>query len=640
MAMKLFEPIMIRGMELKNRIVMAPMHLNLGLTGRRARAFYAERAKGGVGTIVFPATTPDLWISDEAWGGKKENRASFVERFSALVDSIHQYGAKFGLQLWHGNMFPAGMWGGYGLGTEEIVGDWVAPSARENMRELSIKEIKAIIEKFALASAKVKEIGCDFVELNAAHSYLLNQFFSPIYNHRSDDYGGDLSRRMRFGVECVNAVREAVGEDYPIFIRLGAHEFRRPNGVTIDDSALYAVELEKAGVDVLSVSVADPFPYISPLGDSPAGTYIPLAEAIKRKVGVYVMGVGRIDSPEVAETFLSNHKVDLIGIGRQLIADPFWPEKVKKGESDEIIPCLSCNGCVDAVFVAKTAIRCAVNPSAGKESDFEIKPAEKPKRVFVIGGGPSGMEAASIAAKRGHEVTLFEKENDLGGQLLIAIIPPYKQEIEKLMKYLVRQVGKSSVKVKLSEEVNAKFIEEENPDAVIIATGPLPFIPDIPGIERNNVVLAEDVLHGRKEAGKRVVIIGGELVGCETAEFLADRGRKVTVVRRGAEMAAKVGPTQRDRLLRRLTEKGVTLSPGVKKYEQITGKGLVLINREGRRQTLEADTIVVAAGARTNIGLAKDLEGKVAAVYTVGDCAEPRNIMEAISEGAKAGIEV
>ncbi len=637
---KLFEPVTIKGMELKNRIVMPAMHLNLGFLGKRALAFYAERAKGGVGCIMTAAITPDPFISDATWEGRG-TAASFVARLrDTLVALVHEHGAKIGIQLWHGNMYPAGMWGGYGLGVDEITGDRVAPSARGDMRELTVEEIKAIIEKLALAAVKIKEAGFDFVDFNLAHSYLPNQFFSPRYNQRSDDYGGDLHRRMRFGIGVVNSAREALGEDFPISVRLGAHEFRESNGITTEDSAEYAVELERAGVDIIGVSVADPFPYICPLGDSPPGTYVPLAEAIKERVGIPVVGVGRINLLEAAEEILSRGKIDLIGIGRQLIADPYWPQKVAEGKGSDIIPCLSCNNCVDTVTVGRSVVRCAVNPFVGKETELEIKPAEKPKKVFVIGGGPAGMKAARVAAERGHDATLFEKEASLGGQLLIAGVPPYKQEIQKLTEYLVREIEEGGVTVRLNQEVNAEFIEKEKPDAVIVATGLTYFIPEIPGMDRSNVVLAEDVLYRRREVGDKVVIIGGELVGCETADFLAEKGRSITVARRGPEMASKIGPTARERLLGRLSEKGVRLLPGVKSYEEITDEGLVLIDSGGKRQTLEADTIVLAAGSRGNIGLSEGLKGKVPALYAIGDCVEPRDIMEAIAEGARVGAEL
>lgn len=638
--MELFEPVKIRGMELKNRFVMPAMHLNLGFLGKRAIAFYEERAKGGLGCINTAAITPDPFLFDEVWEGKG-TPAGFVAKLrETLVPAAHKHGAKIGMQLWTGNMFPAGMWGGYNLGADDIVGDWVAPSARDKFRALTTQEVKEIIERLAQGAVKMKEAGFDFVDFNLAHGYLPNQFFSPVYNQRTDEYGGNLKRRMRFGTDLVKLARHYLGEDFPIQIRLGAEEYRQ-KGITIKDSVQFAAELVNAGADVISTSVADAFPYICPLGDSSAGTYVPLAEAIKDKVDTLVVGVGRINTLEAAERALASGKIDLVGIGRQSIADPHWVKKVSEGRSKDIIPCLSCNTCVDLVTVGHSAARCAVNPFTGKEYELPLKPAEKRKKVFVIGGGPAGMEAATVAAARGHEVTLFEKKSALGGQLKIAGVPPYKQEINWLNDYLVRQVEQSNATIRLNETVTAKLIEKEKPDAVVMAAGLTSFVPDIPGMDRDNVVLAEDVLSGRKEVGRKVVIIGGELVACETADLLGTKvGRSLIVARRGPKMAVKVGPTARERLLERLKKKGVRLLPGVQKYEKITDKGLVLIDSKGKKRTIEADTIIIAAGSIGNAWLSEELKGKVPEIYSVGDCKEPRDILEALTEGAKAGTEL
>ncbi len=375
MKIKLFEPVKVRSMELKNRAVMPAMHLNLGFLGKRAIAFYEERARGELGCINTAAITPDPFLFDEAWEGKG-TPAGFVAKLrETLVSAVHKHGAKIGMQLWTGNMFPAGMWGGYNLGADKIVGDWVAPSARDKFRALTTQEVKEIIERLAQGAVKIKEAGFDFVDFNLAHGYLPNQFFSPLDNQRTDEYGGDLKRRMNFGIDLVKLARHYLGEDFPIEIRLGAEEYRR-KGITISDSVQFAAALVNAGADIISVSVADPFPHICPFADEPVGTYVYLAEAIKDKVDVFVVGVGRINTLEAAEAILSRGKVDLIGIGRQLIADPHWLKKVAEGRSEDIVACLSCNVCCDAVTVGKSAVLCAVNPSVGEEFATLLKPTE------------------------------------------------------------------------------------------------------------------------------------------------------------------------------------------------------------------------------------------------------------------------
>jgi 2,4-dienoyl-CoA reductase-like NADH-dependent reductase (Old Yellow Enzyme family) len=362
--MKLFEPMAIRGMVLKNRIVMPAMQLMLGLTNRRARAFYLERARGGVGAIIMSATSVDLFIADQAWG-RPDGVRRFMEDMRLFAGEIRAAGSKIGIQLWHGNQLPAGSGALLMPGAEGV-----APSAVGDLRPLTKDEIRSIIQKFAQASGTAKQAGFDFVEVHGAHGYLPCQFFSGADNKRTDEYGGDRHGRMRFGLETVESMRRTVGDDFPIFYRIGAEE-KRAGGITLRESQTFATELEKAGVDVFDVSIGLPMGRkASPTKRARMGTFVPLAEAIKRSVTVPVMAVGRINVPEVAESILAQGRADLVGIARQLVADPFWPNKVMDGSAHEIIPCNSCNGCFKPMRSGKWKPGdpiCAVNKRAGRE---------------------------------------------------------------------------------------------------------------------------------------------------------------------------------------------------------------------------------------------------------------------------------
>lgn len=363
--MKLFEPLTINEMTLKNRIVMPAMQLRLGLANRRARAFYLERARGGVGAIIMCATSVDLFIDDAAWG-RPDGVRLFVERMRTFTDEIRQAGSRIGIQLWHGNQWPAGS-------GEMIAGaEQVAPSAIDDRRALTIPEIESIIQKFARAAETARSAGFDFVEIHGAHGYLVCQFFSGADNRRRDEYGGDLEGRMRFGLALVSAMRQTVGKKFPILYRLGAEE-KRPNGITLRQSRVFAARLQKAGVDAFDISIGLPKGRsASPGPKAKMGTFVHLAEAIKKEVQCPVMAVGRINRIEVAEDILTRGRADLVGIARQMVADPQWPQKVLEGRCEDIVPCTSCNTCFRPMLGIKwkpgDAI-CKVNPRAGKEGD-------------------------------------------------------------------------------------------------------------------------------------------------------------------------------------------------------------------------------------------------------------------------------
>ena len=360
----LFTPITIKGLEIKNRIVMAPLQLSLGFRSQRARAFYVERARGGAGAITLPATAVDILASDEAWG-KSGALASFLQGLSSLAADIHNAGARVGIQLWHGFHFPAGLSG--------VQGELIAPSSTGDARELKAAEIKVIVGKFAAAAASARKAGLDFVNIHGAHAYLLHRFFSPLDNQRSDKYGGSVEKRMTFALECVKAVRKVVGEDYPLFWRLSSEE-GVVGGITLDNSIKLAQALEKAGIDVIDVSYGRFARQIMPSKKQPMGTYVSQAEAIKQAVDIPVIAVGRINSPQLAGDIIFQNKADLVALGRQLITDPYWVKKVQEGRLSDIVLCDSCNkNCVRSIPEIKKAkgsedlSLCNLNERAGRE---------------------------------------------------------------------------------------------------------------------------------------------------------------------------------------------------------------------------------------------------------------------------------
>lgn len=641
----LLQPGQIGKLKVKNRMKFASTTTNFanhdGTVSDREVNFIAERAKGGAGLVTVGGAYPHP-LGKGYVGQLGASDDTFIPGLRRLADVIREHGAKSACQIMHTARYAHPE--KYGIGKMPVGPSAIKSPLRKfgECRALTIQEIKELIKLYGQAARRIKAAGFDAVEMRAHGGYLGASFLSPWSNMRTDEYGGSLENRARFVLEFIGEVRKTVGDDYPLIFRLNAAELME-GGNTEEDLQKIAQMIEQAGIDLLSLTVGwheSMTPSIT--HEVPPGYWLYLAEGMKEVLSIPVTMGYRLSKPELAEKAIAEGKLDFWEMCRPLLADPYLPTKVAEGRPEDIAPCIACNqGCMSNIFDDEE-ICCIINPRVGKEGDsgYQISPAEKPKKVFVVGGGPGGLEAARTAAERGHRVTLFEKETELGGQLFIAAIPPHKHEINSTRGYLVHQLEKSTAEIKVGVEMTAQSIEEERPDAVIVATGVVPLIPQIRGIERTNVVSAEDILWTARETGESVIVIGGEMVACETAELLADQGKKVTVVRRGPKMAVKVGPVQRGRLLTRLREKGVTLMPGVQNYEEITDEGLTLIDKEGNTQTIKADTIVYAIGVKANKTLAEELEGKVPALYSIGDCVEPRDIMAAIDEGARVGCRV
>ncbi|HEM60905.1 MAG TPA: FAD-dependent oxidoreductase [Chloroflexi bacterium] len=632
---RLFEEGRIGGMKVKNRTVMAPMANRLndesGAVTQRFIDFYVERAKGGVGLIIVENTCVDWPLGKAGDFPVRLDSDSFIHGFNDLAEAVHPYGAKLATQLQHA-----------GRQTNESATEGLQPvtssvltSYRGSMaRELTIPEIKAIVEKFADAARRTKQAGFDAVEIHGAHGYLPTQFMSPYMNTRNDMYGGSFENRMRFPLEIVARVREQVGPDFPIIYRFSAFE-HVAGGVDLEEGKRIARALQDAGVDAIDVSagVQACRYWIFPTMAMPRGCNVETAAGVREVVDIPVIVVGRINDPILAEQILEDGKADFIALGRPLVADPYFVEKTSQGRVGDIRPCIACNECI-LRLMRHWRIGCSVNPDAGYERENELKPAQKPKNVLIAGGGPAGMEAARVAALRGHKVTLCEKGSELGGQLLLASVPSFKKEIAGYVQYLSGQLEKLNVTVELGKEVTAELVKQRRPDAVVVATGAVPLMPEIPGADGKTVVTAEAVLAGGAKVGKTVVVAGGGRLGVEMAYHLSQQGVRVTLVEMTGEVGADLELSEKMYFLERLKEAGVEMLTH-HKIQALTEEGAQTVDRNWQERLIPADTVVLALGACSEQGLLKALEGLGVETYAVGDCVEPRNIYAAVHEAAR-----
>jgi len=641
---KLFSSVRIGEMEVKNRIVMPAMVT--GHAGRDGKVtehhinWYEARAKGGVGLIVVEFT----YVSRYGTAGPDLLgiwHDGLIPGLQELVERIHVHDSKIFIQLGHGGRQSSSAYTG---GVRPVAPSPIpCPVRGEIPDELSIEMIEEIIRDFSQAARRAKTAGFDGVEIHGAHGYLISEFMSPYANKRNDAYGGDFRGRMKFPLEIIKAVRTEVGRDFPVIFRLSANEYV-PDGNGIEESKRIARLLEEAGVDCIhaSAGVYESFwSLIRPYGTS-EGINASDAEAIKQVVDIPVITVGRIKSPEIAEEILKQEKADMVALGRQLICDPDWPLKAAAGNFDEIRPCIGCTqGCINREIVLGKPASCIYNPAAGREKEAMIIPAEVKKKVLVVGGGPGGLEAARVAALRGHRVVLFEKSQRLGGRFYLSSIGPFKQEFSLAIKWLSSQIEKLGVQVELGKEVTPELVEAIRPDAIIVATGAVPKMPAIPGIDRQGVVFAEDILSGKTGMGNAVVIFGAGGVGTEVADFMAQRGKRVTMV----EMQPEVGPFTNipvlvaQVLMPRLKQYGVDIRTCTTVKEIIDG-GLV-VTKDGTEETITGiDQVIVAVLAKPADELVAKLQGKVAEMYVIGDAKEPRSAFEAVHEGAEAARNI
>jgi NAD(H)-dependent 7beta-hydroxy-3-oxo-delta4-cholenoic acid oxidoreductase len=656
---QLFSPIEIAGIQVRNRIVMAPMGTlwsrNDGGVSEKMIDHYEARARGGVGLIIFEVTTIDERFPYTPSGAGLWDDAP-IPSFRKLTDAIHSHGAKVMPQIVHPGPESLSFLRGH-----QPVGPCATMSlaTKQICRELAVNEIEDIVEQYGETARRVRESGFDGIEFHCAHGYLLaGSFLSPLRNRRTDAYGGSVEGRLKFPLDVIKRMKARAGSDFPITIRISGDEFV-PGGRTIEDTKHIAPILVEGGIDAFHIS-AGAFPQanwrtIPPTG-TPLGINRKLSGAIKQVVDVPVMVVGRINDPLIAEDILEAGDADMLVMGRPLLADPELPNKARKGRLEDINPCFSCTQCL-ARIMSLRPLTCVINPTVGRDKEMTITPAAKPKKVLVAGGGPAGLEAARVAALRGHDVTLCEKDTKLGGQFNLAAVAPMKQELCKVIKYLSMQVEKAKVRVRLGTDVTPQLVDELKPDVVVVATGGVPLVPDIPGIQGENVVSAHDVLASKVGVQNvDVLVIGGGMVGLEVADYLANPGdnpliglTRVTIVEMLDAVGTEIAAEARTLLMEGLREKGVEILTSTR-VKEILPDGVRVVNTvkeilpDWTTVTKDGDEertigglgkIVLAMGVQSVDDLSGSIGGSVAELHVIGDAKEPRKALEAIAEGAE-----
>ncbi|WP_315108888.1 NAD(P)/FAD-dependent oxidoreductase [Clostridium intestinale] len=634
-------PHKIGNLELQNRFVMPGMGVNEnGTVDEVTIAWYAARAKGGFGLIITEFFAVDS-LGKAVPGEVVLDNDDIIPMLSKLPEEVHNYGTKIFMQIHHA---------GRETNSFVIKGQPVSASAipcpvnRQLPRELTTEEVYELIEKFGDSALRAKKAGFDGIEIHAGHGYLPTQFMSAYVNRRTDEFGGDITGRAKFGVDIIKNIKKKCGDDFPVCMRLSGDELV-DSGRRLNETVILAKLLEAAGVDAFNISTgvyATPQFLIAPY-PAELGFNISAAEAIKKAVNIPIISVGRLNDPVLMDAAIEDGLCDFVALGRTSIADAEFPNKVKDGVIDEISPCVGCNtrcqgnpGCDPIV----PGISCAFNPLSGHETTMKIKKSHSTKNVVVVGGGVGGLETAWLAAACGHKVTLLEKTDKLGGQIVYGCVPPKKVELSRAVKYYITMCKKYGVNIKLNFEATKENIKEFNPDAVVLATGAKPIQPNIKN-DGIPVVQALDILGGKVQAGNRVLVIGGGLVGLETAEFLASQLRQSTVVEMMDEVGKEIGNSVKFFLLKSLKENNIEIITGAK-VEKFTTDGAICIKNNEELTLTGYDMVVLAMGTKAYNPLEEELKDQVKELYLIGDASNGRfkSIASAVDGAANVALNL
>lgn len=636
----LFSPVRIGTHVLKNRIIMSAMATNScnidGSVTPAIVAHYAKRARGGVGMIIIEFTSVDYPAGRGSLTQLQLADPRVIAGFHAIADSVQPYGTKLLAQLHHAGARSVAVPG------VQIMGPVEDTSGKIPVHGMTKEDIAALTDKFAKAAQHAQQAGLDGVELHAGHGYLFSQFLSPLTNTRTDEYGGSVAGRSRFLVETIQAVRKACGPQFIISVRLAVRDWN-PAGQSLEDGIEFAKIID-GKVDLINITTGARFGHLgaSETQDKPDGFRLDLARAVKPHVKTPVSIVGKLRTGEMCDGVIKDGVADLVVVGRQILCDPEWPNKLSNGRDNEVRKCLNCmDGCYSSLS-ANSGVRCAINPYCGFDSVYDegnLPRVDTPKKVVVVGGGVTGMQAALTAAERGNTVTLLEKASELGGQLHLACVPPSKEILSTTAEYFAMRMKQEGVDIRLGIDADANTIAALKPDTVILATGSLPSVPPIPGIER--AVKSWDILDGTYTApqGKRVVIIGGGNVGCDTALYLLEKQNMITIIEMLDKVSAGQEGTHRTRDMEIMKKGGVNIQT-LATVQNVSEAGVAYTDKEGKACLAETDLVVVSTGQKpVGEDLARALEEKGIAVKRAGDALQIGKIRTNVRSGFLAGYD-